>query len=60
MNLDFLTNNLSEEARIFRLCDLIRETSFAIHRYHKHGHLEKIYSNALAYRLRKLGLKVEQ
>ena len=43
-----------------RLCDTIRETSFAIHRYHHHGHLEKIYENALAHRLRKLGLDVAQ
>jgi len=45
---------------INQLCDLIRETSFSIHCYHRHGHLEKIYENALAHRLRKLGLKVEQ
>lgn len=58
--MDFLTNDLSDEAKIFRLCDLIRETSFAIHRFHKHGHLEKIYENALSHRLRKIGIKVEQ
>ena len=34
------------------LCDLVRETSFAIHRYHRNGHLEKIYEHALAHRLR--------
>ena len=39
---------------------MIRETSFAVHRYHKHGHLEKVYENALAHRLRKLGINVEQ
>lgn len=43
-----------------RLADLIRETSFEIHKFHKHGHLEKVYENALANRLRKLGLQVEQ
>lgn len=42
------------------LCDLVRETSFAIHRYHRHGHLEKIYENALVHRLRKQGMMVEQ
>jgi GxxExxY protein len=42
------------------LCDIVRKTSFAIHHYHRHGHLEKIYENALVNRLRKLGLKVEQ
>jgi GxxExxY protein len=43
-----------------KLADLIRETSFGIHKFHKHGHLEKIYENALAHRLRKLGVHVEQ
>src|ERR1022692_2721237 len=33
---------------------------FAIHRHPKHGHLEKVYENALAHRLRKLGLDVKQ
>ena len=42
------------------LCDIVRETSYAIHRYHRNGHLEKIYENALGHRLRKLGLKALQ
>lgn len=41
------------------LCDAVRETSFAIHRFHRHGHLERIYENALAHRLRKLGLNAQ-
>jgi GxxExxY protein len=45
---------------IMGLCDLVRETAFAIHKYHRHGHLEKVYENALVHRLRKLGLEVEQ
>jgi GxxExxY protein len=45
---------------INRLCDVIRETSFAIHRYLRGGHLEKIYENALAHRLRKIGVLLEQ
>jgi GxxExxY protein len=45
---------------IMELCDVVRETGFAIHRYHRHGHLEKVYENALAHRLRKLGLDVKQ
>ena len=45
---------------INELCDIVRETSYAIHLYHGHGHLEKIYENALAHRLRKLGLDVRQ
>ena len=42
------------------LCDLVRETAFAIHCYHKNGHLERVYENALAHRLQKLGLDVKQ
>jgi len=42
------------------LCDIVRETSFAIHCYHRNGHLEKIYENALVNRLRKRGLLVHQ
>ena len=45
---------------IFELCDVIRETSFALHQYLRHGHLEKVYENGLAHRLRKAQLKVEQ
>jgi GxxExxY protein len=45
---------------INELCDIVRETSFAIHCYLRNGHLEKVYENALAHRLRKLGIAVEQ
>ena len=45
---------------IMRLCDTVRETGFAIHRYLRNGHLEKVYENALAHRLGKLGLEVRQ
>jgi GxxExxY protein len=48
------------EQKIKDLCDLVRQTSYDIHVYHGHGHLEKVYENALAHRLRKAGLKVEQ
>jgi len=48
------------DEQINKLSDIVRQTSFAIHSYHKHGHLEKVYENALAHPLRKLGLKVEQ
>jgi GxxExxY protein len=41
---------------IFALCDRVRETSFDLHRYLRHGHLEKVYENGLAGRLRKSGL----
>ena len=42
------------------LCDLVRETCFSVHRYFRCGHLEKVYENALAHRLRKQGLRVGQ
>jgi GxxExxY protein len=45
---------------IMELCEVARETAFAIHRYHRNGHLEKLYENALFHRLRKLGLDVKQ
>jgi GxxExxY protein len=38
---------------IFQLCDQIRETGFALHRHLRHGHVEKVYENGLAHRLRK-------
>jgi len=44
---------------IRELCDIVRETAYAIHVYHGHGHLEKIYENALVHRLRKAGLQVQ-
>lgn len=46
------------EVRAF--CDRVRQTSWDIHAYHGHGHLEKVYENALAHRLRKAGLEVRQ
>ena len=45
---------------IFQLCDTIRETSFSLHSHLRHGHLEKVYENGLANRLRKQGLQSEQ
>jgi GxxExxY protein len=45
---------------IFALCNVIRETSFAIHSYLRSGHREQIYENALVHRLRKLGITVVQ
>ncbi len=45
---------------IFQLCDQVRETSFALHRYLRHGHLEKVYENGLAHRLTKQGLQVQR
>ncbi len=49
---------MSDEVR--GLCNLIRQTSYEIHRYLRHGHLEKVYESALAHRPRKAGLHVLQ
>ncbi|HEY1170112.1 MAG TPA: GxxExxY protein [Verrucomicrobiae bacterium] len=46
--------------RVFELCDMVRQTGYAVHSYHRHGHVEKIYENALVNRLRRQGLQVEQ
>jgi GxxExxY protein len=51
---------MKSDAEVKALCDLVRQTSYEIHAYHGHGHLEKVYENALAHRLRKAGLTVEQ
>lgn len=51
---------VSDEKRIFALCDVIRETSLELNRYLRYGHLEKVYENGLAHRLRRAGLVVEQ
>jgi len=42
------------------LCDQVRQTAYDIHVFHGHGHLEKVYENALTHRLRKAGLIVKQ
>ena len=47
-------NNVNE------ICDIVRETSFAIHKYHRNGHLEKIYENAMVHRLKKQGINVKR
>ena len=52
------TDRLDQEVR--ELCNVVRQTSYDIHVYHGHGHLEKVYENALEHRLRKLGLDVRQ
>jgi len=54
------TKSMKTPKGIFQLCDQIRDTAFALHCYLKHGHLEKVYENGLAHRLRKLGIQVEQ
>ncbi len=45
---------------INQLCDAVRECSFGLHKHLRHGHLEKIYENGLAHRLKKLNIVVQQ
>ena len=49
-----------DEQRIRALCDKVRETAFELHTYLRNGHLEKVYENGMAHRLRKIGLTVER
>ncbi|MBU4198622.1 MAG: GxxExxY protein [Verrucomicrobia bacterium] len=51
---------MKEEKEILDLCDRVRQVAFDLHTYLRHGHLEKVYENGLAHRLRKLGFQVEQ
>jgi GxxExxY protein len=43
---------------IFPLCDNVRAAAFALHRFLRHGHLEKVYEHGLAHRLHKAGIAV--
>jgi len=52
--------DLVDHAEINKLCDIVRQTSFEIHKFLRSGHLEKVYENALAHRLVKLGIHVIQ
>ena len=53
-------NSTPHERDILALCNLIRETSFEIHKFLRSGHREQIYENALVHRLQKQGISVEQ
>jgi len=51
---------MEKEKDILKLCDQIRQIAFDLHVYLRHGHLEKVYENGLAHRLRKSGFRIEQ
>ena len=53
-------NTVPHDGEILKLTDVIRQTSFEIHKYLRSGFTEKIYENALAHRLRKQGILVQQ
>jgi len=51
---------VNDKDEIFQLCDRVRETAFALHKFLRYGHLEKVYENGLVHRLRKAGIRVDQ
>lgn len=51
---------MKDAIEVQSLCDRVRQTAYDIHLFHGHGHLEKVYENALAHRLRKRDLEVKQ
>lgn len=51
---------MTQKDSIFQVCDEVRECSFALHKFLRHGHKEKIYENGLAGRLRRKGVEVQQ
>jgi GxxExxY protein len=51
---------LKQDKDILEVCNQIRQVAFDLHTYLRHGHLEKVYENGLAHRLRKSGLRIEQ
>ena len=53
-------STVPHDGQILKLTDVIRETSFEIHKHLHSGFTEKIYENALAHRLRKQGIRAEQ
>jgi GxxExxY protein len=51
---------VADWSNVNELCDIVRETSFAVHKYLRHGHMEKVYERAMVNRLSKVGLVVQQ
>ncbi len=51
---------MKTDKEVFDLVDKIREISFSLHKYLRHGHLEKVYENGLVHRGRKAGIELEQ
>ncbi len=51
---------MRDDNTMLELTGRIRQVAFYLHTYLRNGHLEKVYENGLANRLRKAGFKVEQ
>jgi len=48
-----------DDSAISNLVSVVRQTAFELHAFLRWGHLERVYENGLAHRLRKTGLHVE-
>ncbi len=46
------------DGKVLKICDVIREAGFGLHRYLGPGFREKVYERGLAHRCRKAGLEV--
>ena len=53
-------DTVPHDGEIFTLVDVVRQTSYDVHKYLRSGFAEKIYENALAHRLRKQGIPTQQ
>ena len=45
---------VKDQTEIFRLCDLIRETSFSLHQYLRHDHLKKFMKECSALEIKQI------
>lgn len=45
---------------VYQLADRVREAAFALHKFLRHGHLEKVYEAGLANRLAREGIFVQR
>ena len=55
-----MTKTVPHDGEILALVNVIRQTSYDVHKYLRSGFTEKIYENALANRLRKQGINADQ
>ncbi len=45
---------MKDQTETFRLCDLIRETSFSLHQYLRHDHLKKFMKECSALEIKQI------
>ena len=55
-----MTVAVPHDGEILTLVNVVRQTSYEVHKYLRSRFTEKIYENALAHRLRKQGIRAEQ